>query len=266
MRYYKYYILQLVILIHYSVLYSNWTIAPMSISYYLEENSTGTEALWVKNPTDDTLAVKISLQDYIKVNGQDQMRPPRTTERSCAGWLFINPEEVEILPFQSKDIRIDMTVPENAYGDYWTMLFVEQVSKPKSNNAKYGKMSLDIKTKFRWGARIKQHVPGSLSRSGKVTSMSFIDDNDNKKIELKFNNNSKLIHNRCIGWIEIRDEDGEAISKIDIKEFTIYPDDERVFSVDTPVDLKVGEYSAVGIIDYGGDHLVGGEILFNIGN
>lgn len=264
MRNYRNNIIKVILVFVLTTLNGSWTVAPMSLSYYLEQNTTGTEALWIKNPTDDTLAVKISLQDYLKVNGQDHMKPPRTTDRSCAGWLFIHPEEVEILPYQNKDIRIDMTVPKDAYGDYWSMLFVEQISKPKSNNAKYGKMSLDIKTKFRWGARIKQHVPGSLNRSGKVTSMLFIDNGTKREVELRFLNDSKLIHSRCTGWIEIRDEDGETVSKFDISEFTIYPNDERIFTIEILDELNEGEFSAVGIIDYGGDHLVGGEILFTI--
>ena len=264
MRNYKYYITKFIIALVVTTLYGNWTVAPMSLSYYLEQNNTGTDALWIKNPTDDTLEVKITLQDYIKVNGQDQMRAARTTDRSCAGWLFIHPEEVKILPYQNKDIRIDMTVPKDAYGDYWTMLFVEEVSKPKSNKVQYGKMTLDIKTLLRWGVRIKQHVPGSFNRSGKVTSILFMEEDASRKVELKFLNNSMLIHSRCTGWIEIRDEDGETISKFDIKEFSIYPNDERIFTIEILDELNEGEFSAVGIIDYGGDHLVGGEILFTI--
>jgi len=266
MRINRDYIIKNLVLLTLSVVYSNWTVAPMSLSYYLEENTTGTDALWVKNPTKDTLVVKVTLQDYIKENGQDQMRPPRTIERSCASWLFIHPEVIEVLPFQNKNIRIDMTVPKDAYGDYWTMLFVEELSKPKVNTAQYGKMSLSVHTKYRWGVRIKQHVPGSLKRSGKVTSMSHLTDSTEKKVELRFYNDSKLIHSRCTGWIEIRDEDGETITKIDIEEFTIYPDDEKIFTVNIINQLDKGEYSAVGVVDYGGDHLVGGEIIFVVEN
>ena len=52
------------------------------------------------------------------MNGQDHMKPPRTTDRSCAGWLFIHPEEVEILPYQNKDIRIDTYRASGAGGQH----------------------------------------------------------------------------------------------------------------------------------------------------
>lgn len=257
----KYYIFFLLL----CKLYGNWSVAPMSMTYELEANTMGTDYITIKNPsTTDTLTYRIVAKDYIKVNGNDVSKPAMTTDRTCAGWLFISPETGMVLPGQNLPVRVDLTVPEDSYGDYWAMLYIEQVSKPRPQKTQYGKMSLNVYTQFQWGVRVKQHVPGSIEKSGKITSVSFIDNIENNKIEISFLNDSKLINKNCTGWVEIRDEDGDTIYNIPISSFTIYPDDERTFSVNIPSEIKNGEYSAVGILDFGGDHLVGGEILFNI--
>ena len=59
------------------------------------------------------------------------------------------------------------------------MLYIEQVSKPRPQKTQYGKMSLNVYTQFQWGVRVKQHVPGSIEKSGKITSVSFIDNIEN---------------------------------------------------------------------------------------
>ena len=69
------------------------------------------------------------------------------------------------------------------------------------------------------------------------------------------------------GYMEVRDEQGEAILRYDFPVgHSVYPRALRIFShTFEDVDMPAGKYMILCVIDFGGDHLVGGQYMATVG-
>jgi hypothetical protein len=66
--------------------------------------------------------------------------------------------------------------------------------------------------------------------------------------------------------MEIKDIRGKTVKKISIPPFPILPGFKRVLEIKDKegTSLPPGIYQALGIIDYGGESLVAGQVVFRI--
>lgn len=245
---------------------ASFTVAPMRFEFQIERGETGTGSLLIRNVSEKPLSVKLYIKDFMyRPDGSEAELDPGSVSRSCSDWISISPKFMELEPNGSRNARISLNVPEDADGTYWAMIYVEQSSKPTPKEAQGSGYTFQINVYPRWAVRILESVPETEEKGGQITDVTITRESETKPLTaiVEFENtcNSKL---RCKGWLEIRDESGETIEKIEFKDFSVYPESKRINEAEIPVTLKPGEYSVLAVIDYEGEYLVAGEAFFEI--
>ena len=240
---------------------------PMEFHLDVPSGEERTQTFWVRNRGDETIALKVYTGDFwIKPDGNEVFLEPGEVERSCATWLQVAPEELELAPDESSAIRFNIIVPPGKSGTYWGMIFVEQTNKPTIKTAKKGESQFNILSFQRVGVRIFENAPGATTPSeGKINEVNVGWDKEKGQLEigLKFENEGDVLL-KCKGTVEIKDMKGETVKGIELDEFNSYPRASRTKKAFLKEVLDPGHYTVVVIIDYGAEHLVAGEAVFEV--
>jgi len=248
---------------------AGFSVAPLRFEFELEKGHTGTASIRISNNGEKPVSVKVYQNDFmVDPINQDIILPPGENKRGCAQWISISPSNLDLGPKEKKNVRLTLTVPEDARGTYWAFIFVEQSSKPTPVMKSKEGYDIKIHVKPRWGVRIHENVPGTEDKKGRITDINVMPQTveSRMKVSVEFENTGNTLL-RCNGRVEIRDAEGNDIETVQIGSngrFSTYPDCKRLVSGILSKKLSPGDYIALAIVDYGGEELVAGEMEFEV--
>lgn len=248
---------------------ASFVASPMELHCDVDAGSTSSLPLLIVNKADAPLTVRMYLVDSrFDRDGKEENLEPATLERSCAPWVGLEENVIDLAPSQTRRIAITMSVPPDSRGSYWSKLFIEEISSPQVTSTVHGERTYNIFMKQRVGVRIYQDVPGTTAPDLVVTNVAVARDDAEEEpsvfVDVSNRGNSIL---RCMGQVELRDAQGAVAEKIplgSVGRFVIFPDGERRLAVRPTGPLGAGTYTALAIIDFGGEHLVAGDTLLEI--
>lgn len=203
--------------------------------------------------SDQPLHLKIYLQDVMFLpDGTNDFPPAGSTAWSCANWVQVIPEEVDVPAGKTKSVRVSISVPQEAKGGYYAMLFLE--STPTYIEG--------LGINFRLGAIVDVTVANTEVRQARLANIAFAKP---KQIQVDiFNEGNVLI--RPKGKVKILDAQGKKIRQLDFntQRLGILPKTLRKFSLELDTALTKGKYSLKPEVDYGTKYLLVGELPFEI--
>ncbi len=246
----------------------SWSVIPMGFNFNPAPGDTITKVLTVRNSGNIEEELVIYIRDIqYNTEGNGKELEPGNIDRGMAKWAKIYPEKIIIKGGENKQVRFTLIVPEKIEpGSYWANMYAESVNNPTlmSKSEVEGKI-VSIFSNIRYKINLNTTIKGDIIKSGEITNVKVIfNDNDTTLVvNTTFVNTGNLIL-RCKGTVEIRDEMGETIETISLEGFKTYPECIRIINKIMPSSLKPGEYSALVVIDYGGEFLVAGETFFEI--
>jgi len=249
-----------------STAFAAFVCTPMEFHLDVPSGEKATYTFWVRNRGDETIALKVYAGDFwIKPEGNEVFLEPGEVERSCAGWLELAPEELELAPDESRAIRFNINVPLEKSGTYWAMIFVEQTNKPSIKTAKRGESQFNILSFQRVGVRVFEDAPGAGPGKGRINEVNALWDKDEGllRVDLKFENVGDVLF-RCKATMDIKDMKGETVASVELDEFNSYPRAVRTRKTTMDEKLPAGQYTALVIVDYGAEYLVAGEAIFEV--
>lgn len=256
--------------------HAGFVAAPMELHFEVGAGASGSLPLTISNKADAPLTVRMSFVDTRwGVDGAEENLEPGTLPRSCAAWVVVAENVLDLGPGEVRRVPVTMTTPDGASGSYWTKMFLEEISTPKGTQAVHGNRTYNIFMKQRVGVRIYEDVPGTAEPELSITNVALVPGEaapgdpaeaqaPSVRIDVSNLGNSVL---RCMGHVEVRDSEGAVAEKIpmgSLGRFVIFPDGKRVLAVKPTQPLGPGVYTALAIVDFGGDHLVAGDMLLEI--
>lgn len=205
--------------------------------------------------SDEPLHLKIYAQDIIFLpDGTHDFPPAGSTQWSCANWLRVIPEEIDIPAGRTQNVRVNISVPAaDVQGGYYAMLFFE--SSPT-----YIEQGLGIN--FRLGALVEVIIPKTELFKAKLANLSFFKP-DNIQVDI-FNEGNVLI--RPKGKIKVLDSQGKKLRQLDfnLQRLGVLPKTLRKFYLELAQPLAKGRYRLKAEIDYGTRYLLVGELPIEI--
>jgi hypothetical protein len=114
---------------------------------------------------------------------------------------------------------------------------------------------------FSFGIYVYQNPPNVVINKVEITNFSkSLNPKGKTVLELKAKNTGDGMP-FSTSYVELNNiKTGKKI-KLGKKMFTILPDHERVFSYELPDNLEKGEYSVLGVLDFGSKTEIGGATL-----
>jgi hypothetical protein len=225
---------------------------PTQLDYNLTAGQSESKAITLTNGSTNKVQFRFYLNDWLRdtAGGHIYYRAD-TLSRSCAKWVTLGKNFVELEPGQTAQVTVKLTVPESPEAIKqmkWAMLFVETVEE--QNNA-VKKNGANINNLLRIGVHIYQTPPNLTTKKVKVLELSPVPKTvNNYRLTCKNEGDVML---ECKSYVELASlADGKKI-KTDPIEFPLFPEQKRYVNFQLPANLPKGKYSALAVVDAGED-------------
>jgi len=230
----------------------------------LPRGALETLAFQVLNNETEPLEIQIGLADWDRdITGENRFYPPGTLPRSAAPWLSVSPLRFDLAPNEQKEIRFSIKVPSEIVGTYWTAIMVE--AAPKQTQPQPPGTTVVVRRRF--AVKVLETPPGTGTKDGRITLLDVRGLNP-PNIFVEFENRGTVHTPEVKGRIEIRDEKGATLEKLDVEGFPTLPGAKRLLKVTSARKkgdlLPPGKYLLLAIFDYGGESLAGGQFVLRI--
>ena len=150
---------------------------------------------------------------------------------------------------------------------------IEGVGRPDKPPEDASGHQVMIGARLRYAVRFVVNVKRARDVSGEIAGIRVAPsepdpdaapDADGKfRVQLLFRNTGNA-YVKPIGYVDIRDTDGQSVLQQEIEAFYVFPDRSLWVSVAIDRKLDPGPYLALAVLDYGADNLVAGEVRFTL--
>ncbi len=238
-------------------------ISNIEFDLVLPRGATESFAFQLINNEADPLEIQISLADWDRdLHGENRFYQVGTLPRSAAGWLSISPLRFDLARNEQKEVKFSLRVPRDIEGTYWAAILVE--AAPKQAQAQPG---TTVIVRRRFAVKVFETPPGTGRRDGRITMLDVRGLNP-PNLWMEFENRGTIHIQKVSGRVEIRDEKGSTVDKIEFDSFPTLPGAKRRLKVTSARKkgdlLPPGRYVVIAMLDYGGESLTGGQYILRI--
>lgn len=220
----------------------------------------------LKNTGTEAVEMGIGQTDYIfSADGSNLYDKPGTHPRSNAGWLSVNPVRAVVAPQSTISIYYKGKVPATSdlHGTYWSMIMVQPVDVPTpAIKDEKEKVVVGIRTVMRYAVQVVTEIGASATESLNVLEKRLIMNEGRKVLELDVGNNGQRVQIPTL-WAEFYNEQGISIGRFEGGRSRIYPTCSVRYKVELG-DIPAGKYTAMIVMDTGGDYVTGAQYSLEI--
>jgi len=247
------------------VLLAGWTVAVHAVSVSVSEFAVSSEpgeriegTFSVLNDDAGDVDVTVTLVDWaIDASGVTRMHPPATLDRSCAGWLDVEPVSLSIPSGMESTVRWALRSPDSVQGTYWAGMLLRVTTRRGDEEG----AALQVVRQFL--VRIL-HTVAPATYEGRVSEVGPLGLSP-LTVEARFENVGTGILDAVEGWIVVENETGERMARLPIPSFGVLPGDgatreaQWTYAVQQP-----GLYLIRAVFDYGAEALVAGQVVLRV--
>lgn len=214
-----------------------------SLKLTLKQGQSFNGGIVLENVSDRPLKVKAEFVDTIDKDG-------KTVKRACSKWMSLAESDFVIPPNSVKDVRINVEVPKDASGGYWTAIVYSyqqgQMKGPEDVTFNI-KMHIEMPVNIQISDTVKNDLSASDIRLAYSPEKSLT-------IKAKIKNTGNSFTEAKMLSV-LFGPDGKVADKFNSEKFKIYPDEEKEISYEKKPELKKGRYKAVFMLDFDGGPL-----------
>jgi len=210
----------------------------------------------IHNNGQATVHVLTSMNDFtVNAAGDYQFTKPGTLGFSLMKYVTVNPREFDLPADTSQQVRLTMSIPNNASlsGEFPGIVFFQ--TRPERRGGVGVAFSAKVATK------IYAQINGTIKNSGRVLKFASAKNGSFQAYRVLFANTGNA-HVYLTGRVEVR-RNGELVDRIPIgPSLLVERGGERLIQINGK-HLEPGHYDAIAAVDYGGEKLVGGQLAFD---
>jgi len=185
--------------------------------------------------------------------------------RSNATWFSVTPARTHVPAQGSTAVHYSGRVPESGQlsGTYWSTILIEPI--PASITAVNGKddhVTVGLRTVMRYAIQITTDIGETGEQSLEITGKHLLRTEKDTVLEMDISNNGERIQIPAI-WAELFDNQGTSIGRFEGGRRRIYPGCSVRYRIDFP-GLPNGRYTALIVLDSGGDYVTGAQYTLDI--
>lgn len=229
-------------------------INPSILEFHVQSiGSSETQVITISNNSSKAQSFEIELGDWDrKPDGSHDYFKPNTKPYSCASWITIDKNFLEIPAGKSGEITLTVQAPNNPKdleSMKWAMLFIQgaNLKKTLSNGPKEAKAS--IQEIIRMGVHVYQTPLTVTETAAKAVSLNQ-SKATNRVYEFEIQNTGKVMLN-AKSYLQITNLSNSQEVTSEAKEFPIFPGGKRIIPLEIPATIKPGKYSILAVLDYG---------------
>ncbi|MBL4605101.1 MAG: DUF916 domain-containing protein [Flavobacteriaceae bacterium] len=230
------------------------SVSPSHFHFNQKQGEIKTYDITIKNTTSTKKEFNVNVYDFdMNGKGKSSFLPAGKGKYSLSKWVNISPTFVELKPFDTKKVKITVSIPSDDSGRKaaWSILMVEQEAPRNNliNTRKDGNtIALGIVPTFAFGIFAYQNPPNVLSNKVEFKDFQIRNNKNGKSLYIEVENQGDGIA-YCTSYVDLTNLDTGEQQRLKVKNFTIVPDLVRDFNFKLP-PLPKGKYLAIGVLDY----------------
>lgn len=239
-------------------------ISPGKLLFTCKPGNTQSQIVTLTNHTGASYNFRVGFTDYDQNNaGKPQFKTENTkkSKYSLSKWANVSPAFFTLEPGKAQKITVTVTIPDNDSNRIaaWTIMEVDQVKKKQPAPQQGAQaMSLGISPEIGLGVYIYQNPPNVKVNNIEINKFYYRDTSviianklvPIKQLWLQVANIGDGI-SFCTSYAEITNLKTGKTTRLNTQQFTILPAYTRDFYYELAKDITPGDYSAVGIVDFG---------------
>jgi hypothetical protein len=231
------------------------SIQPSVLEFHAGTGGTESQPVRITNLSGKKLAFRAYLADWLRdSSGGHQYFRADTLKRSCASWVELSRNYLEVEPNQTEELVVRLHAPSDVQQlkqMKWAMLFLQNADEQDSSARNRKEVQTQVKEILRVGVHIYETPPMLVNKTAKAISLKAVA-NEKNNYELLMKNTGDVML-QCKAYLELTNAaDGKSF-KTEKVEFPVFPEGVRKVKLSLPADIPKGKYSALGIIDMGED-------------
>ncbi len=218
-----------------------------------------TGSFTVKNEGPEAKDVLINVSDWtLSERGKITFKEPGSLSRSINRYLEFSPKQVIIPPNSSREISFKVMPNDHGEKSRWGVFLVRSLDGNRG-----GGEGVNIGVTVQHAVTIYQEAMEE-DMQGTITGVEVEKKDGMITFAVAFRNDCEaFLHPE--GRIEITMASGDLQKEVPIESNLVLPDTTRLFTFEIGRgSLPPGEYNALVVIDFGGDHLVGARLGFEV--
>lgn len=225
---------------------------PSTLTFNLAPGTSEIKYVSVRNITNKRHTFQLTLADWYRDSlGNHVYLKPGALKQSCASWVKLGVNVIELDPDQVVDVPVTLDIPADSKEDgmRWAMLFIQNYLSEDTTVQKTAKITTTIREIFRVGLHIYQTPPNVSAKSALAVSLNQDKKNpDTYFFEMKNTGPTML---SCYAHMELTNIENGQVFKLEVQDFPVFPGGKRLVEFKLPPTLPKGKYSALTILDYG---------------
>ncbi|MGE5519770.1 MAG: hypothetical protein ACM3VS_07585, partial [Candidatus Dadabacteria bacterium] len=231
------------------------SIQPSILEFHTGPAGTESQPVRITNLSGKKLAFQAYLADWLRDStGGHQYFKADTLKRSCASWVELNRNYVQVEPNQTEELIVRLHAPsdpEQVKQMKWAMLFLQNADEQDSASRNRKELQTQVKEILRVGIHIYETPPSLVNKTVKAISLKQVR-NEKNNYELLMKNTGDVML-QCKAYLELTNAVDGKTFKTDKIEFPVFPEGVRKVKLTVPTSVPKGKYSALAIIDLGED-------------
>ena len=238
------------------------SVAPTKLYFTVKPGQSKTTYITVYNSYVKSYKMEVKFADFeMNKSGKAAYQKENTHDNTLSKWISFSPTFFEVKPGQKQKIAVTLTIPDSpeAYRAKWGTVFINQAMERQTIDAEAGDktIAMGVIPTFSFGIFVYQNPPNAVINKVDITSFNKTiipkdkpDAKDKTFLTLKTKNVGDGI-SFSTAYAELTELKTGKKTKIGKKTFTILPDHEREFVFELPPNLDKGDYSVLGVLDFG---------------
>lgn len=255
---------------------SGISVTPSSLRFNAKPGGTSSKQVKITNDTKKPYKFQTGFSDFqMDRNGKPKGIKPSESKYTLSKWISVSPSYFDLNPGESKTITVTVDVPNSDTANIaaWTILMIDQaIDRAPLDANKGGKaISMGITPSFGFGVYIYQNPPNVKTTSVEIKNFVY-DDGKNAKVNKNTKDSKDMKDMKpsvpkkglmmevlntgdgigfCSSYVELTNKATGKQERLPIRQYTILPGFHRDFVYPLPDKIEPGNYSAVGILDFG---------------
>lgn len=225
------------------------SVRPVNLQFLVADSGQSAR-VYVRNISDDEIRVRIYASDFdVDSLGNHRFYPSGTlASHSCASRLSTIPQALRIPAGETQSGEVQL---ERGDRFCWSVVFVETMSNQGM-----------VRVGNRVGVKV-YGIPAAIQKNADIVGTSVQISGKESAVRLKVRNTGDAYF-RASGKVEVRSAAGDLIDSLAVDPFGVLPGADRILTIPMQKTLKAGEYLAIPILDFGGDHFAGARTTFTV--
>ena len=233
------------------------SVSPSRLYFNAEPGQTQVRRITVTNNSETPQSFTVSFADFSSpgTDGKTELADAGESPHSASRWLSASPSLVELAAGESRDVEVILQLPDSpeAAKVVWATTLI-RLARERTQPPGLGEdaMGFGIMHTFQFVIHVFQTPPSVTFKDARILAFkdSGKDDVGKRTLMLHLENTGEAIID-VAAYIELTNlRTGETIRER-ARAFTTLPGHSRKMNFNLPENLVPGDYSILGVVDYG---------------